>query len=368
MDTEQHKVTVNLISPHTMPPVLENPLVGAVTGIDLPTISVQKAEKLPIRDVPAEMNNVKAVSAREVDKAAVRTTPLPPIDMTIIASSSKTKVEDLNWRVGTAISKLSHRTPHRSTAYSRSTSTPSLSNVATISVKHNVASGTIIKRKLEDAFEIFETPSTKRKRTIAGFIEPLAHVPSRKRMLSDALESFELPAKKRKRYNDPESSVAPTLPTANCQSVIPNDPELPVAPTLPTVNCQPVISAPVDPLPIKKRKRDDAVQSSETKRRRREGDVLSSVAQSTTLPTAPLSPRKPRREDDIEAFTPEITSTPVKQRANDGDDLISFEEFEAERNLSESIPRLEEERGRAIINLPVRKRRRAANVFAENDA
>lgn len=130
-------------------------------------------------------------------------------------------------------------------------------------------------------------------------------------MFSDALESFELPENSEKK----------------CML---RDPESPVAPTLPIVDCLPVIAAPVDPLPIKKRKRDDMVESSakDPRKRRREGDTQLSVAQSTPLPTAPFSSRKRGCEDDIEVFTPETTSTPVKQCANGGDDWISFEEFE----------------------------------------
>ena len=73
----------------------------------------------------------------------------------------------------------------------------------------------------------------------------------------------------------------------------------------------------LEPLPVKKRKRYDAIEPSETndprKRRRRSDAPLSDdVMQPTPLP----SPLRAIKQDDIEEFAPGATSTPVKQQAD----------------------------------------------------
>ena len=207
------------------------------------------------------------------------------------------------------------------------------------------------KRKLSDAFKSCGLPAKKSKYSNA----PESHVAPPNRKLSDAFESLGLPAKTRKHANAPRSPVGPArrrltdaFKSFNLLAKYANAPKPPVAPTLPTLKCEIVISNPVDH-PVKKRKRDNAIEHPETngpRKRRRWGAPLSDdVAQSTPLPTLPA-----RKHQDIEAFAPGATSMPAKQQAD--------VEKPIDERFNGPIEESKENKFVPLEPLPVKKRKR----------
>ena len=333
LDTEQPRVaTCNPVNAVTTPPITVN-----VT--DPPTISVEMAEKLPVKDSLRKRKPEAAGSIELPTYIPIRKRKLsdafesigPPAKKSKRVNAPESLVAPPNRKLGGAFESLGLPAKTRKNA-PRSPVGPAKRRLSNASKYFNLRA----KKREYDAPVISTLSTLKCEIVISAPADSLV----RKRKREDTIETSGTKyPRKRQRQGAPlsddvaQSTPFPTLPTRKRRDIEEFAPGATLIPAKQQADVKEPINerfngsveeskenifVPMEPLPVKKRKRDDATEPSETeapRKRRRHGDAPLSgdVAQPTLSPMSPLPARK---QEDIEEFAPGATSTPGKRQVN----------------------------------------------------